>query len=198
MHPQLRLAIAHQAARLLAEGAHDDYAQAKRKALQQLGLAATTALPDDEEVAAALNDYLALFQAEAWPARVHGLRQEALQLMRFLVQFRPYLHGAVLGGPVLTHTPVELAVYVDSGKELEIFLLDQGVFYEHLPLASAESAELRLQLNNERADFIVTAYPHALERQHRQRQTREGRLWQLDLTGVERLLDDEPLINESA
>ena len=186
---QLRRAIAHQAARLLVEAGHGDYALAKRKALQQLGLADNIALPEDAEVAAALQEHLDVFHAADTPVRLRLLRREALRLMQFLAHFRPYVHGALLDGQVLAHTPVELAVYVDSGKELEIFLLDQRVDFEHLPLAAAEPAELRLQLHNEQADFIVTAYPHAMERQHRQRQSRTGRPWQLDQAGLERLLD---------
>src|SRR5690606_6689468 len=53
--------LAHEAARLMAEGGMRDYHQAKLKAAQRLGILDDASLPRNREIEAALREYQRLF-----------------------------------------------------------------------------------------------------------------------------------------
>ncbi|OAI53428.1 hypothetical protein AYO46_03305 [Betaproteobacteria bacterium SCGC AG-212-J23] len=126
----MRAQIAAAAARLMAEDGIDDFALAKRKAARTLGAADSEALPGNDEIEAELRAYLALYQAEEHPQLVAELRAVALDAMRALEQFHPYLTGPVLKGIAGPYAAIELQLFPESAKELEIFLLDRGVAFE--------------------------------------------------------------------
>lgn len=125
----MRARIAAAAARLMAEDGIDDFALAKRKAAKQLGAADSQALPGNDEIEQALRAHLAIYQAEEHPQRVAELREIALDAMRTLERFSPYLTGAVLKGTAGPYAEIELQLFPDSAKEVEIFLLDRNVPY---------------------------------------------------------------------
>jgi len=125
-----RARIAAAAARLMAEDGIDDYALAKRKAAKQLGALESTALPGNDEIEAELRAYLALYQADEHPQRVAELREIALDAMRTLERFSPYLTGPVLKGIAGPYAEIELQLFPDSLKEVEIFLLDRNIPYD--------------------------------------------------------------------
>ncbi len=125
----VRARIAAAAARIMAEDGIDDYAHAKRKAARQLGAAEGEALPANEEIEAELRAYLALYQAEEHPERLAELRRAALDAMQALEQFNPYLTGSVLAGIAGPHAEIELQLFPESAKELEIFFLDRSLSY---------------------------------------------------------------------
>jgi hypothetical protein len=124
-----RARIAAAAARLMAEDGIDDFALAKRKAAKQLGALASQALPGNDEIEAELRAYLALYQADEHPQRVAELREIALDAMRTLERFSPYLTGPVLKGTAGPYAEIELQLFPDSVKEVEIFLLDRNLAY---------------------------------------------------------------------
>jgi hypothetical protein len=124
-----RARIAAAAARLMAEDGIDDFALAKRKAAKQLGALDSQALPGNDEIEAELRAYLALYQADEHPQRVAELREIALDAMRTLERFSPYLTGPVLKGIAGPYAEIELQLFPDSVKEVEIFLLDRNVAY---------------------------------------------------------------------
>jgi len=126
----MRARIAAAAARLMAEDGIDDYALAKRKAARVLGAANTEALPGNDEIEAELRAYLALYQADEHPARVAELRSLALEAMRELEQFKPYLTGPVLAGTAGPYGEIELQLFPESTKEVELFLIDRKLRYE--------------------------------------------------------------------
>ena len=125
-----RARIAAAAARLMAEDGIDDFALAKRKAAKQLGAADSQALPGNDEIEAELRAYLALYQADEHPQRVAELREIALDAMRALERFSPYLTGPVLKGIAGPYAEIELQLFPDSVKDVEIFLLDRNVPYD--------------------------------------------------------------------
>jgi hypothetical protein len=124
-----RARIAAAAARLMAEDGIDDFALAKRKAARQLGAADGQALPGNDEIEAELRAYLSLYQAEEHPQRLAELREIALDAMRTLERFSPYLTGPVLKGIAGPYAEIELQLFPDSVKEVEIFLLDRNLAY---------------------------------------------------------------------
>ena len=125
-----RARIAAAAARLMAEDGIDDFALAKRKAARQLGVQEAQALPGNDEIEAELRAYLALYQADEHPRRVAELREIALEAMQALERFNPYLTGPVLKGLAGPYAEIELQLFPDSVKEVEIFLLDRNLSYD--------------------------------------------------------------------
>jgi len=122
--------IAAAAARIMAEEGIDDFALAKRKAARRLGAADSEALPANDEIEAELRDYLALYQADEHPERIVELRRVALEAMRALERFSPYLTGPVLAGLAGPYAEIELQLFPESSKEVELFLLDLDIAYD--------------------------------------------------------------------
>ena len=129
----MRQRIAAAAARLMAEDGIDDFALAKRKAARQLGAPETEALPTNDEVEAELEAYRALYQADEHPELLAELRRIALDAMRAFERFSPYLTGPVLKGTAGPYAEIELQLFPESPKDVEIFLLEQ-----HIPFSTRE------------------------------------------------------------
>lgn len=127
---QMRTRIAAVAARIIAEDGIEDYAAAKRKAARQLGAGDTQSLPNNDEIEAELRVYQSLYQETEQRERVRHLRSQALAAMEQLADFKPYLTGPVLKGTAGRYADIDLQVYADSGKELEIFLLNRNIPYQ--------------------------------------------------------------------
>ena len=127
----LRAQIAALAARLVAQDGAD-YASAKRKAARQLlgDAAVPGAMPDDRQVEDEVRQYHALFSGPSQPARILQLRTLALQVMELLAPFQPYLTGAVLSGSAGEHDDIQLQLFAESSKDVEIFLLNQNLNIE--------------------------------------------------------------------
>src|SRR6201988_2025512 len=125
----MRARIAAAAARIMAEDGIDDFALAKRKAAKSLGAAQTEALPANDEIEAELHAYLALYQAEEHPQRVAELREVALDAMRALERFHPYLTGPILKGTAGPYAEIDLQLFPESTKDVELFLLERGIAY---------------------------------------------------------------------
>jgi hypothetical protein len=126
----MRIRIAAVAARMMAEDGIEDFAMAKRKAARQLGADETQSLPNNDEIETELRLYQSLYQGEEQRERVRYLRREALAAMEQLADFKPYLTGPVLKGTAGRYADIDLQVFADSGKELEIFLLNRNVPYQ--------------------------------------------------------------------
>jgi hypothetical protein len=123
--------IAAEAARIMAEDGIDDFSLAKRKAVRRLGLqAGRLALPGNDEIEAQLQTYRSLYQAEEHPARVAELQRVALDVMRALERFRPYLTGPVLKGTAGPYAGIELQLFPEDPKEVELHLLDRRIPYD--------------------------------------------------------------------
>ncbi|MEW5863165.1 MAG: hypothetical protein AB1773_06160 [Pseudomonadota bacterium] len=132
-HPRdntTRARIAAAAARLMAEDGIDDFALAKRKAARLVGAADREALPANAEIEEALHAYRALYQADEHAERITELRRLALQAMQLFAPFHPYLTGPVLAGTAGPYAAIELQLFPDSPKEVELFLLERRLAYE--------------------------------------------------------------------
>lgn len=138
---QMRELIAQSAARLIAEDGMQDYAAAKRKAARQIGVPDSHSLPSNAEVETALRAYQELYQKDEQPARLKCLRQEALTAMQLLERFNPHLTGSVLSGTATRHSDINLQLFTDNVKEVELFLLNSGMPYE--------TGEKRFRVNDE-------------------------------------------------
>lgn len=167
-----RASIAAAAARLMAEDGIADYHQAKKKAARQLGLPEHTAFPDNAEVEAELRAYRSLYQGEEHEEMLFALRQTALDLLELLAPFNPYLTGSVLEGTAGEHSNIDILVFADSAKEVEIYLLNRGIDVRHVE-PRTERVEAVLVMETDTADANVIVMPPHLERVSLK--TRDGR-----------------------
>jgi hypothetical protein len=126
----MREQLAHQAAKLMAEDGITDHASAKRKAARQLGASDTQHLPSNQEVDEALHSYRILFQQDSHPGILFQLREEALDAMRLLALFHPYLTGSVLSGTAGSHSDINLMLFSDDEKAVLLFLLKHNIEFE--------------------------------------------------------------------
>ena len=125
----MRSRIAHLAARLMAEEGVEDYARAKRKAARQIGMADPGQLPSNEEIDQALRIHQSLYQQPEHGARLRELRRRALDAMREFARFNPYLTGSVLNGNAGRYADIDLQLFTDNPKAVELFLLDRQIRY---------------------------------------------------------------------
>jgi len=124
-----RSRIAHLAARLMAEDGIEDYALAKRKAARQSGTPDARDLPTNEEIDLALRTYQQIYHQEEHRDRLRTLRETALRAMREFAQFNPYLTGSVLNGNAGKYADVNLQLFTDSAKTVELYLIDRKIPY---------------------------------------------------------------------
>jgi hypothetical protein len=125
-----RSRIAHLAARIMVEDGVEDYATAKRKAARQAGVPDTRQLPTNEEVEAALRVQQSLYLGDSHRESLRELREHTIGVMREIARFNPYLTGSVLSGNAGKYADINLHLYTDSAKAVEIYLLDQDIAYE--------------------------------------------------------------------
>lgn len=160
---QQRTLIASTAARLIAESGISDYSLAKRKAAHSLGLPDSVHLPENAEVEAELRTYQRLFQGDEHLERIDQLRQKACSIMEVLQKFTPYLTGSVLDGTAGRYAEIDIQLFTDSAKDVEIFLLNQHIDFEHSTPRS-DRAEAVLTLNDDGAVINLIVYPRFDER----------------------------------
>jgi hypothetical protein len=141
---QIRYGIAHEAARIMREQGIKDFLLAKRKAAERMGISDRTALPGNDEIAAALTEQQRLFGGSAYPARLRALRETATRAMDLLNEFEPRLVGSVLSGAVTDHSEVNLHVFSDTPEAVAIHLMDCEIPYE--------SSERRIRYPSERTE----------------------------------------------
>ena len=159
---RVSLAIIHAAAKIVVEEGVS-LAQAKRKALLRLKLAEDTALPKDELVEEEVRLITYLYADEEGAAHLRFLREVACKVMRQLHTFSPYLAGSVLEGTAGKYAEIDIQLYPDSGKDVEIFLLNAAIEYEH-SVPRSERAEAVLTFDYEEATVNLVIYPKEDER----------------------------------
>ncbi len=124
-----RALIAQEAARLMAESGYVDWASAKSKAAQRLGLG-RSAVPSNAEVAAALAEQLQLFAPDETRIRLGQRRELALRIMKALKSFQPRAVGALVNGLMTEFTPIEIHLFADPPEAVDIYLSDLGWEYD--------------------------------------------------------------------
>ncbi len=134
--------LAHEAARLMAEGGIRDYHQAKLKAASRLGIHDDASLPRNREIEEALREYQRLFAGEAHAAGLRERREAALRALEFFAGFDPRLVGPVLEGTADAHSPVALQLFSDDADAVPRFLEEHGI--------PAEARSRRLRLDPQR------------------------------------------------
>jgi hypothetical protein len=148
----------------MAEEGISDYGAAKRKAARSLGAGEGEALPTNDEIETELRAWQSLYQEDEQRERVRDLRTTALEVMQLLAEFNPYLTGGALDGTAGRYSAVELDLFADSSKDVEIALLSHGISYDTMDNRRiGVDAQLGLEWN----DFpvLISVYPPVAERQ---------------------------------
>jgi len=141
----IRRGLAVAAARIMAEEGVRDFGKAKRKAAERLGLPPSISLPGNDEVQAALKEYLALFHRDL-PATLARLRRIALEAMELLTEFDPRLVGPVLEGTATEHTDIQLHATATNPEDLQFFFQEHGITFEQI--------ERRLRFGGDRVAML--------------------------------------------
>lgn len=191
----MRRDISNLAARLMAEEGVSSYAVAKRKAAKQLGVPASEVLPGNQEIEVALRAYMALYQQDELNQRLTLLRREALEMMRLLGAFNPYLTGPALDGSAGRYAEAEIELFADSAKDVEIFLLNKGISFEHVGMRrnrarpGPDQPEAKLRLEGNETVIQLSIYPQSLERIHRRNPHTGAVAGRANAAAVARLLE---------
>lgn len=119
--------LAHEAARLMAEGGIRDYHQAKLKAAQRLGIHDDASLPRNREIEEALREYQRLFLGEGQARALQLRREAALRALAFFERFDPRLVGPVLDGTADAHAAVALHLHSDDPDAVQRWLEDHRI-----------------------------------------------------------------------
>jgi hypothetical protein len=184
---QMRVLITRQAAKLIAEGL-TDYHAAKLKAARQLNCNDKNALPDNQEIEAALREHLSLFAAHTQPTVLVALRKAALRAMRWLqiegqgataaslgttFAFEPWLTGAVLNGTANEYSEIELELVGIETKTMEFILLNRGIEFDlqetnpksksYKPTDATKPVQYHLEFED--APLVITLYESHAQRQ---------------------------------
>ncbi len=169
---QMRSRIAQLAARLMAVDGIDDFALAKRKAARQAGAPDTRNLPNNDEVEQALRAYQQLYQADEQQTRLRHLRENAREMMQLLAQFDPHLSGSVLSGSAGKYSDINIHLFTDSVKDVEMFLLNRQIPYRsrerRVYIGGDPRSVPNFSVSTEDADFDITVFqPNDLRHQLR-------------------------------
>lgn len=138
-----RSRIAYLAARLMAEDGIEDFALAKRKAARQAGMPEPRELPTNEEVEEALRTYQQIYHHEEHRNRLRVLRETAVRAMRELARFNPHLTGSVLNGNAGKYADVNLQLFTDNEKAVELYLIDRRIPYKSAQSRLYSGEEMR-------------------------------------------------------
>ncbi len=107
-----------------------DFAAAKRKAAEQLGIHHSRNLPANDEIETALREYQQLFQHQSQVRQLTELRQTALKAMKLLSPFSPRLVGPVLNGTADQYSPIYLHLFADTPEQVSLYLMEQKIPFE--------------------------------------------------------------------
>ncbi|MDD5035397.1 MAG: hypothetical protein PHE55_11640 [Methylococcaceae bacterium] len=138
---RLRMRIAMEAARIMAEEGIHEHGLAKKKAAARIGVPECRNLPRTEEIEAALTEHHRLFGTFEQPRRIARLRKLALEAMRFLAEFSPLLVGGVWDGGAGKFSPIRLHLFPSTAEEVMRKLLDCKIPFEEKSHPWAQEGE---------------------------------------------------------
>lgn len=186
-----------QAAARLAVDEGFDWGSAKRRAVRELGLPARTPLPDNLQMEDAVREHIALFHADTQPGELHTLRLLALEWMRRMQAFRPYLGGAVWWGTATRRSDVVISLFCDDPKSAEIALINLQQSYEPHTTTGLRGEQVdALAVPARLAEFNEDVWVHLLvydldDLRGALRTDPRGRLPRGDIAAVQRLLQGD-------
>lgn len=150
-----RRELAAWAARLVAEDGRMSLREARHRAAEHLQVVARDT-PDDQDILDALREHLSLFDPDQAQA-VRELRQAALAVMDALADFRPQVIGCAAEGLAPEGALIELIVWADSEKEVEMTLMGARIAYDVAPTRDPRRVVIHCHGNEPAVDLHVLA-----------------------------------------
>jgi len=114
-----------------------------RKAARQAGAPDTRQLPANDEIDAALRVHHQLYQRDEHRDRLRVLRKKAIGTMRELARFDPHLTGSVLNGNAGKFADINLQLYAENVKAVELYFIDLRIPYKVAQIRLYSGDELR-------------------------------------------------------
>ena len=120
----IRKRVAREAAALLYTSQEKEYKQAKKRAIQTLGV---RVLPSNFEVAKELDTIAEEREGQSRQERLLQMRRAALEIMKFLTDFHPKLIGSVWRGTARQNSDIDIVTF-SSAPETVLAQLQKSNF----------------------------------------------------------------------
>lgn len=122
-----RRRIAEEAALLMAEGAENEYLDAKQRAMMMLGLSGQGRMPSNRLIKECVTSITKTqLGDEEVRKRIREMRTIAEQIMTAIEDYDPFLVGSSLSGQIRNSSDIDLHAYSDDPSELVEKLQDYG------------------------------------------------------------------------
>ena len=176
-----RLEVAREAARLLYYGLSEEYKNAKIEAAKAFG---TSTLPSNFDIAVELDHISEQIEGPARELLLQRLREEALEIMTLLSEFRPKLIGSVWRGTARKGSDIDIRVYSPTTGEVSRRLIGNYRIEKEEWVSKTSNGEtdkfyhvsVRLESGDE-AEISVTSLEEIGER-------RKDSVYEDDITGL--------------
>ena len=122
----MRLRIAQEAARLLAETGGDDFGWARSKAAARLGVRDESLLPDGADIRDALRGHRALFGGGS-PIDPRRRLAAAVDAMAYFAELEPRLVDATLSDAPDADAPIRIHLHADDPDAVARQVLERGI-----------------------------------------------------------------------
>ncbi|PKM16476.1 MAG: hypothetical protein CVV05_20195 [Gammaproteobacteria bacterium HGW-Gammaproteobacteria-1] len=155
-----RQRITADAVRLMRDSGIADVASARQRAAKRLGIRDPRAMPELDEIVAALRTEQRLYAGMQHACHQRHLREAALEAMAFFSHFAPRLVGSVLDGCAEPHSAVCLHLYTDDCEAVSLFLDEQGITHTRSTRTMRLDREYTTQADA--LEFIAGDVPFAL------------------------------------
>jgi len=142
-----RQRIAVEAARIMRESGIDDAASARRRAARRLAVHDPHALPELDEIMAALHAEQRLYAGVQHAQHQQYLRAAACEAMAFFSAFDARAVGCVLDGSAERHSAVCLQVFADDPESVIHFLHEHAIAHDRKTRCVRLNRERTIQAN---------------------------------------------------
>jgi hypothetical protein len=165
----LRMQIAYEAARILADQGGRDYHGARTKAANRLGLNSANLLPSNAEIQQALTENQRLFESSSQPEALKKLRNQAKEAMLAFSDFKPRLTGSVMDGTADSGSDIQLYLFADTPESILFKLKDLNIpWHEEDKILRYTNHKQKTHptflIHADRAEIRLTALPLESER----------------------------------
>ncbi len=188
---RLRKALAQEAAKIIATEGVRDYQQAKRKACERIGNSHHGSLPSNFEIERAVCSFQQTFLLDH-EAILAMQRRTALNVMRKLCEYSPYLTGPVLEGTANSSSVISIHVSSDAVEEvvdvLQQDVLDLKIEERRLKLGKEATYLPTLVFFYQESEIAVTVFSLRQQHQIPKSKIKNRSLERTNLKGLEKLL----------
>lgn len=119
--------IIHEAARLICHEGFVDYAFAKRRAADNLGLQIRTGPVDNTLIEASVLEMQESSGGDEYRTALQQMRETAIEAMKFLAGFEPRLAGSAASGAIGIGHRVQIHVHDDFPESVEMKFHSLGI-----------------------------------------------------------------------